>query len=134
MVEGADVELAHDLVRHTRLTGGDAHHLVASLPATKVLAVGQLFLGQLLPEADKDVLQLIHRRSFNAAVHVAPFTHLLGAYKVVVGHVHTSRIAYLPVDDHNLTVVAGPDVVHPRKTDGVELVDLDAVFVEGFQV
>ena len=67
-------------------------------------------------------------------MHISPFAYLFCAHKIVVGHIHTARIADFPVDDHDLTMVAWPDVVHPGEADRVEFVDLDAVFVECLQV
>jgi len=62
----------------------------------------------------------------DAAVHIAPFAHLLGAFDVVVSHVHSARIGYLSVDDYYLAVVAMQHVVDPRKAYRVEFEYLDA--------
>ena len=63
-------------------------------------------------------------------MHVAPFAHLFRTHNVIVSYIHAAGIGHLPIDDDNLTVIAGPDMVHPRETDGVELVDVDAVGME----
>ena len=144
VVEGVDVELAHDLIGGVGLAVGNAHELAAcggcgvglqtaeavGLVGTEVLRSPDVLAGGLLPDAGKDELQLVDGTTLDAAMHVAPLAHLLGAVDIVVGHVHAAGVGYLSVDDHDLAVVAWPDVVDPREADGVELPDVDAVFAQ----
>ena len=63
-------------------------------------------------------------------MHVAPFAHLFRTFYIIVGHIHSSRVSHIAVDDDNLAVVAGEDMVYPWKSHRVELVYLDAVVTQ----
>ena len=67
-------------------------------------------------------------------MHVAPGTYLLRTFYIIVGHIHSAGVGRPSVDNHNLAVVAGPDAVDPGEADRVELMDVDAVFTQGFEV
>ena len=134
VVEGLDIETAHDLVGDMRFAVGDANGLVASRHCLEILRVGEFLLGHPFPHPDEDGLQLVDGRSFDAAVHVTPFTYLFGTDDIVVGDIHAPCIADASVDDNNLPVVTGPDMVHPGEADGVELIDLDAVGMQTLEV
>ena len=58
-------------------------------------------------------------------MHVVPFAHLTGAFDVVVGHVHATRIGHLAINDDNLAMIAAQHMVDPRKGDGVKFVDFN---------
>ena len=92
-----------------------------------VLVTGNLFTGDTFPHLYEYALQLIDGRTFNPAVHIAPFTHLFGSLNIVVGYVHTARIGNFAVDDDNLAVVAAEEIIHPRKFHRVEFIDLNAL-------
>ena len=87
----------------------------------------QVLARYLLPGMHEDAVKVVDHAALQTAMHVAPSSHLLGALDVVVGHVHSSCVGHVAVDDHNLAVVARPDMIDPRKADGVELIDVDAV-------
>ena len=63
-------------------------------------------------------------------MHVAPSAYLFCAFDVIVGNIHTASIGNLAVDDDNLTMIARPDMVDPRETDGIEFDNVDAVGTE----
>ena len=130
IVDGMDIELAHDLIGGARLTVDDAHHLIARRLWMVVFGIGHRFVGGLLPDTGEDLLQVVHGRAFDPTMHITPFAHLFRANDIVVGHVHAACVGRLAVDDHDLTVVTGPDMVYPRESDGVELHDVDTVGTE----
>ena len=133
-IKGIDVETSHDLIGGMRLAIGDADGLVTSGDCLEVLRVGEFFLCHPFPHSDEDGLQLVDGRTFDAAMHIPPFAYLLRSHDIVVGNIHTACIAYPSIDDDNLTMVTGPDVVHPGKPDGIELIDLDAVGMQFLQM
>ena len=63
-------------------------------------------------------------------MHITPFTYLWCTYDIVVGNIHSSRICNLSIDDNYLTMIAWPDMVHPGKTDRVELHNVDTIGME----
>ena len=79
-------------------------------------------------------MQVVDGLPLNAAVHIAPFTHLFRTFYIVVCHVHAARIGYLSVNDHYLAVVPSIDMVQPREADGRVFHNVDAVLAQGFQV
>ena len=142
IVNGVDIEIAHHIIRRMRLTVDDAHRFLShrgcrvglqplglhGLVGHEILGLRtEVFACGLLPDAGKDQLQVVDHTTFQSAVHVAPGTHLLRTFYIIVGHIHATRIGYPAIDDHNLAVVARPDVVHPGKANGVKLHDVDAV-------
>ena len=90
----------------------------------KILLTIKLVLTGLIPDFLKNALQGVHLLTFNAAVHIVPFTHHLGAIDVIVGHIHTACIGYHSIDDDDFSVVAAEDMVDPWKTDRVKLINL----------
>ncbi len=87
-----------------------------------------------VPYSEEDGLQVVDGIALDAAVHVAPFTHLFRTFYIIVGHVHATRIAYPSVDDHYLAVVTSIDVVDPGEADRRVLDNLNAVVAQGLQV
>ena len=83
-------------------------------------------LGDFVPKAYENVLQLSYDRAFKTHVDVAPIAEFLFASYVVVGNVHTANVGYAVVNDYNLAVVAIERMVYPWKLDAVELHDFDA--------
>ena len=79
-------------------------------------------------------MQVADGVAVDAYVYVVPFAYLGQALDVVVGDVHAARVAYFPVDDHDLAVVAVGGVVEPGEGDGVELHDFDAAPADVLQV
>ena len=101
-------------------------NVIASAYASEVFSSVNVLSCRLVPYSEKDGLQRVHLVAVNAAVHVAPFSHLWRSVYVIVCHVHTSRIGYLSVYYHNLTVVAMEHMINPREAYGVEFMNLDA--------
>ena len=148
LIDGADVEGAHDFWRDAGFAVDDAHHLapcrgrgVGLQPlearqraAAVVFHAADVLAGRAVPYPEEDGLQLVDGVAFDAAMHVAPFTHLFRTFNIIVGHIHAAGIGYLTVDDHNLAVVAAIDVVDPREADGGVLYDVDAVVAQRLEV
>ena len=118
----------------TRLAVQDAYRLLATVPTAEISRVAESFSCYLMPYLAEDKLQVVDGATLNTTVQVAPFAHLFRTFYIIVGHVHASCITDVPVDNHNLAVIARPDVVDPREADGIILVDADAVVVERLDV
>ena len=127
IIDGLDIQLSHDLVGDMRFTVDDAHHLITSRFAPVILRVGEILFCGPLPDTCEDDLQVVDDGAFQSAVHVAPFTHLFCTYDVIVGHVHSTGIGNLSVDDYDFTMVTRPDMVDPGESDGVVFHDVDTV-------
>ena len=87
---------------------------------TEILLAGNILFRHLVPYTKEDALQLIHRTALYAAVHVAPFAHLLCAVDIIVGHIHSPCICNCSVDDHYFPVVATEHMVDPGEANGVK--------------
>ena len=149
VVDGVGIELTDDLIGDTRLTVDHSHHLlvaggggvglqpveiVCGTPAAVVFRTMHVLSRHLVPDSQEDGLQCVHLSAVNAAVHVVPRTHLSRAFYIIVGHIHSTRVGYLPIDDHYLAMVAREDMIDPRKGDGVELEYLYALGADGIQM
>ena len=86
--------------------GLKAFEVIPALYATEVFCAMYVLSCRLVPDSEEYGLQCVDFIAINAAVHISPFAYLLSAVDVVVGHIHSARIGYLSVDDHNLAVVA----------------------------
>ena len=80
--------------------------------------------GNLVPNTEKYCLERVYLASVDAAVHVVPFADDGRSFYVIVGHVHTSCVGNLSVDDNDFAVVAGEHMVDPWEAQGIELIDL----------
>ena len=144
LIDGIDIECAHDFRRHMRFAIDDAHHLRAlraggvrlqafedcRSSATIVFHAADVFTSRTIPNAEEDGLQFVDGITLDTAVHIAPFAYLLSAFDVVVGYIHATRVGYLSVDDHDFAVVASENVVDPRKSDGGVLHDVDTILAQ----
>ena len=148
LIDGIDIERAHNLGRDVGLAIDDAHHLTTFGIGGVGLQVGELSQGastvvfhaadvlarSAIPNAHEDGLQFVDSIALNATMHIAPFAHLLRTFYIIVGYVHASCIGYLSVDNHNLTMIASEDVVDPRESDGGVFHNINAVLAEGLQM
>ena len=120
-IDGGEIELTDNLIRGAWFAVDDAHHLrpfgacgvglqsgdiVGTIDTTVIFGTGNLFARHFFPGIYKDALQLIHRSTLDATMHITPFTHHFRTFYIIVSHVHTTRIGCLAVDNHNLAVVA----------------------------
>ena len=67
-------------------------------------------------------------------MHIAPFAHLFRTFYIIVGYIHTTRIGYTPIDNHNLTVVTSVDVIDPGESDRGVLHNLNTFLAQRLQV
>ena len=58
--------------------------------------------------------------SFQTHVHIPPFTELRTAMDIIVGHIHSSGVHHLIVDNHDFAMIAVQGVVHPWKHNRIE--------------
>ena len=110
---------------------GDALIVVAGYVGWEIFFASNTLFRGFIPHAAENLMQFVDNRTFYAHVHVVPVTYARNAFNVIVCHIHATCIGYLAVDDHYLSVVARNDVVHPWKTNGVELHQLDAQGIDG---
>ena len=148
LIDGIDIKGTHNLGSDAWLAIDDANHFIASCGSGvrfEILKTGKcttiiifsttdVLTSSTIPYPKEYLLQLIDGITFNATMHVAPFTHLLGAFNVVVGYIHTTCISYTTIDDYNLAVVATIDVVYPRKAYGAVFHDVDTIFAQRFEM
>ena len=66
-------------------------------------------------------------------MHVVPGAYGLCPFYIIVGYVHAAGIGDLSIDDDDLPVVTVEDVVQPGKCHGLELMDFNSLFTDGFQ-
>ena len=58
-------------------------------------------------------------------MQVTPLAEFRFTHDVIVGHIHTSGIGHLTIDNHDFAVVAVSYVVKVRKAYGVEFINFD---------
>ena len=111
-----------------------ASDVVGAAEATEVLLTVNILFCCLVPDAQEYRLQRVHLVTFNPTMHITPLSHLLRTFDVIVGHVHSTRVGYLSVDDDNLPVVAMEHMIHPREAQRVEFIDFNAVAAQLFKM
>ena len=87
-----------------------------------------------IPHAAEDAVIVCDDRSCESHVHVTPPAIRRPSVYVIVGDVHTSRIAHAFVNGDDLAVVAVVGMVDPRELDRVELTHIDAHDAYGTQM
>ena len=93
-----------------------------------------LLLCFFVPHLQEDILQFTNYRPFQSHVDIMPFANVFQTNHIIVCNVHTSCIARLAINDHNLSVVSRHDMVHPREADGVKLHQIYTRCSDGFGV
>ena len=101
---------------------------------TKIFGAMHILSGHFVPYPQENNLKGVDLISLNTAMHITPFANLIGSCDVIIRNIHSAGISYFAVNNNNFAVVTVKDMVDPRKTYRIKLINFYAFRTYGIQM